>query len=335
MTRRILLAAAACLAVLTLSACGTKQDRIATGSPTSLNLVLDYLPNPDHAGIYEAISDGAFRRSGLDVKPIVPPDPSSPLKLLAAGRADVAISYEPELLLARDHGLPLVAIGALVQKPLTSIMSLGNKPITRVSQLAGKTVGTAGIPYQSAYLKTILAKAHVPSSRVKEVDVGFNLVPAMLSHRVDATLGAFWNVEGVQLQRAHRKPHILRLDQVGVPTYNELVIVARAQDLHTKGAMFRSFLHALAQGHEALRRNPSQGVDTLLSADKNLDRGDTLASVKATLPAFFPSAPGKPFGYMDPQQWAAYSKWMFDNHLVKQPPTPRALTNEFLPGQGI
>jgi putative hydroxymethylpyrimidine transport system substrate-binding protein len=332
--RRPIAALAAFAAVLALAACGERTERTTpAGGRQQVDLVLDYLPNPDHAGIYAALKGGNFREAGLDVKPVVPPDPAAPLKLLATGRADLAISYEPELLLARDRGLDLVAVGALVQTPLTSIMSVGRKSISRVAQLEGKKVGTAGIPYQRAYLKTVLDKAG--AGPAKEVDVGFNLVPAMLSKRVAATLGAFWNVEGVQLQRRHKHPRIIRIDHAGVPTYNELVIVARAQDVRNRGAMIRSFLQALAQGHKAVRKDPNVGVDALLAADKNLKRAETAASVKATLPAFFPRNAKRPFGYMDPRAWAAYERWMVTNRLLKQPASPRALTNEFLPGEGL
>ena len=332
--RRPIAALAALCAVLALAACGEKSEQTKpTGGREQVDLVLDYVPNPDHAGIYAALKGGDFREAGLDDKPVVPPDPAAPLKLLATGRADLAISYEPELLLARDRGLDLVAVGALIQTPLTSIMSVGKHPISQVSQLAGKKVGTAGIPYQSAYLKTVLDKAGASSA--KQVDVGFSLVPAMLSKRVDATLGAFWNVEGVQLQRRHKQPKIIRIDHAGVPTYNELVIVARADDVRHRGPMIRSFLQALAQGHKAVRKDPNVGVDALLAADKNLKRGETAASVRATLPAFFPRSSARPFGYMDPKAWARYSRWMEANNLLKQPASPRALTNEFLPGEGL
>ena len=157
----------------------------------------------------------------------------------------------------------------------------------------------------------------------------------MTSGRVDATLGAFWNVEGVQLQRAHKHPRIIRIEHAGVPTYNELVLVARAQDLRTRGDEFRSFLHALAQGQRAVQKDPNVGVEALLAADKNLKRGDTAASVRATAPTFFPRDRKQPFGYMDPRQWAAYARWMLANKLIKQPAAPRMLTNEFLPGEGL
>ena len=144
MIRRLLvLVVPAVLLALGLAACGEKEEPTGGGARDRVNLVLDYLPNADHAGIYTAIAEGEFKAARLDVKPRTPSDPSAPLKLLAAGRADLAISYEPELLLARAKGADLVAIGALVQKPLTSIVSLGKRPIRSAASLEGKKVGTA------------------------------------------------------------------------------------------------------------------------------------------------------------------------------------------------
>ena len=118
------------------------------------------------------------------MQPVIPSESAEPLKLLAAGRVDMAISYEPELLLARDQGLKVVSIGALVQRPLTSIIAPASAHIKSVADLAGKKVGTAGIPYQAAELTAALQHAGVSPSKVQEVNVGFNLVPAMLSHEV-------------------------------------------------------------------------------------------------------------------------------------------------------
>jgi putative hydroxymethylpyrimidine transport system substrate-binding protein len=335
--RRLTCALLVAACAVTVAACGEKTESTNAPKRESVRVMLDFFPNADHAGLYAAQGTGAFRKAGLDVALQAPSDPSAPLKLLAAGKVDLAISYEPELLLARDKGQQLVAVGALVQKPLTSVMSIGRKAIADPRQLAGKTVGTAGIPYQSAYLKAILGKAGVDPRRVKEVNVGFNLVPAMLSGRVDATLGAFWNYEGVQLAQQRKRPKVIRMEQAGVPTYNELVIVARRDDLDTEGgAKVRRFLRALAQGMKALRQDPATGIDPLLRANRDLDRKLQEASVKATMPVFFPADTSKPFGFMAPGEWAAYGDWMARNRLLRNPPdAARALTDEFLPGQGI
>jgi putative hydroxymethylpyrimidine transport system substrate-binding protein len=337
MPRRLIALVLAVVAAASLAACGERKESAGPAKRQSLRLMLDYLPNADHAGIYAAQGTGAFNRVGLDVKLQTPSDPSAPLKLLAAGRVDLAISYEPELLLARDQGQKLVAVGALVQKPLTSIVSIGRNAISDPRQLAGKTVGTAGIPYQSAYLKAILARAKVDPTTVKEVNVGFSLVPAMLSGKVDATLGSFWNYEAIQLAQQRKRPKVIRMENAGVPTYNELVIVAREKDLaENGGARIRRFMRALGQGVKALRKNPESGIAPLLRANPDLDRRLQEASVKATLPVFFPADSSKPVGYMNASEWAAYGAWMARNRLLRNPPDPgRALTNEFLPGEGV
>jgi putative hydroxymethylpyrimidine transport system substrate-binding protein len=339
---RPILAPLLALAALLAAGCGEKAEPGAgapvSGSRQSLRVMLDYLPNADHAGLYAAKAQGDYARAGLDVTLTPPPDPSAPLRLLEAGRADLAISYEPELLLARDKGATdLVAVAALVQKPLTSLMSVGKNPIRSPRQLAGKRVGTAGIPYQSAYLRTIERRAHVDPGSVKETNVGFNLVPAMLSGRVDATLGAYWNYEAIQLQRAGRRPVALHMDQLGVPTYAELVIVARKGFLDQAGASkVRRFLQASARGYTRLRTHPEQGVDALVRADHGLDRGLQEASIRATLPVFFPAERDRPWGWQDRDAWDHYALWMKQHGLLHgQPIGGAAITTEFLPGEQL
>ena len=336
MKRLLPIAGALAALLLAMTGCGEKQDTVQpSGATRSLTLMLDYLPNPDHVGLYQALAEGDFARAGLDVKVQTPSDPAAPLKLLEAGKVDLAISYEPELLIARDKGAQLVSVGAIAQVPLTSLMSL-KRGFNGPRDLRGGRVGTAGIPYQSAYLQTILQRAGVPVDSVKETNVGFNLVPAMLSKKVDATLGAFWNVEGVQLRRAGRRPTIVRMEQVGVPTYDELILVARKDTLAAKGDEVRAFVQALARGYEAARADPQAATDALVRAAPDLDAGFALASVKASLPAFFPADRSKPFGWQDPKAWSAYGRWMFAHDLLGLEPNAggTAITNEFLAGQG-
>ena len=330
----IALLAAVALAV---PGCAEKPERGGSSGKTErFNVILDYFPNADHAGLYAAQASGDYDRAGLDVELKPPPDPSAPLKLLRSGKADVVISYEPELLLARDKGSDLVAVGALVQKPLTTLMTL-NGSIDSPADLRGKRVGTAGIPYQTAYLQTILRNAGIDPAEVKETHVGFNLVPAMLSRDVDATVGAFWNYEGTDLRRRGRKPTIMRMEKLGVPTYDELVFVARRKDLDPGFASkLRRFLRATAKGHQRLRANPEVGVDALLKVDPGLERGLQTDVVSETLPVFFPTDRERPFGWQEPTEWKKYGDWMYEQNLLKQPPdATKALTNEFLPGEGL
>jgi putative hydroxymethylpyrimidine transport system substrate-binding protein len=335
--KRTLTLAGVLAAALALAACGEVKDKLTpTGSPAqTLTVMLDWFPNADHVGLYQALADGDFTKAGLNVHVQIPTNPATPLQLLAAGKVDVAVSYEPELLLARDKGAPLVAIGAIVQRPLTSIVSIGSKHITTPAQLRGKRVGDAGIPYQHAYLTTILQRAGVPAGSVKEINVGDNLVPAMLSGRVDATLGAYWNYEAIQLAQAGKRPNVIHVENVGVPDYDELVLVTREDEIANRTNILRRFVQALARGYQAVRANPQAGVSALVAANPSLSSKLQLASVRATLSSFFPTDPNQPWGWQNQSQWTAYGEWMLDHHLITNPASvPNASTNQLLAGQG-
>jgi putative hydroxymethylpyrimidine transport system substrate-binding protein len=337
MTKHVALVAGAILAALALGACGAKKDTLtpAASQTQPLNLMLDWLPNADHVGLYAALANRDFTQAGLAVNVHAPADPATPLQLLAAGKVDAAISYEPQLLLARDAGEPLVAIAAIVQRPLTSIVSLGSKHITNAKQLRGKRIGNAGIPYQQAYLKTILAHAGVPAHTVKEVNVGDNLVPAMLSGRVDATLGAYWNYEAIQLRQKGKRANVIHVEDAGVPTYDELVVVVRENEIANQNGELRRFIQALGRGYQAVRTDPAAGVRALVGANPSLSPKLQLASVEATLPSFFPATTNLPWGWQDQKRWNAFGEWMLHQHLIKNASAiADASTNQLLAGQG-
>src|SRR5579875_901253 len=283
---------------LALAACGEVKTRLtpARGSVQPFTLMLDWVPNADHVGLYEALAKGYFRQAALDVRVETPSYAAEPLELLAAGKIDAAISYEPQVLLARNAGAPVVSVAALVQKPLTSIISTGSQHITTPQDLRGKTVGSDGVPYENAFLDTILAHAHVPRSSVKVVNVGFNLVPAMLSGRVNATISGYWNYEANLLRR---------------------------------------FVQALGRGYEAVRADPVSAVRTLVRMNPSLNYRLQLASVRATLPDYFPPA-GKPWGWQSQSQWHAFGEWMLGEHLIANGQAIEdASTDKLLAGQGL
>jgi putative hydroxymethylpyrimidine transport system substrate-binding protein len=330
-------ALAAVTCVLALAACGTKQDTLSAPGTHHFTVMLDFFPNADHAPLYAAIAHGYFRAAGLDVQLQAPADPSEPLKLLSAGRVDMAISYEPELLLARDHGMHVVSIAALVQRPLTSIIALPGHHVSSVADLAGKRVGTAGIAYQAAMLRTALQHAGVAPDSAHEVNVGFNLIPAMTSGQVDATLGGFWNYEAIQLRMMRRRPVVIPVDQAGVPPYDELVLAVREDEAHKDGQDLRAFLQALTRGERAVRADPAAAARLLVAANPELDPKLQLASISQTIPATHPTEAGRPYGWQDPSAWASFGTWMFSHGLIGQDPDTGLppFTNEFLPGQGI
>jgi len=309
-----------------LSACGEKSEDV-TAQAEPLSLTLDFYPNPDHAGIYLAQKLGYFEEAGIDLTIHTPADPAAPVKLLSAGRTDLAISYEPEVLLARDQGLGVVAVGALVNRPLTSMIWLKKSGIKGIGSLRGKTIATAGIPYQDAYLKAILARAELTPADVKTVNVGYGLLPAIVGGRADAMLGGFRNVEGVDLRLRGKDPVVTPVDRLGVPTYDELVLVAQRQRLDDDPEPVRLFLAALARGTAAAVADPAAATEALLEANRDLDPKLTRAEVAATLPLLSPR------GYMSPAAWTRFAGWMRDNELVSSLLAPAAvLSNAYLPG---
>jgi len=325
---RRLLTALAVLCALT-AGCGEKDESLEPGEAEQFEVMLDFFPNADHAPIYAAEAAGYFKDVGLDVEIRQPPDPAAPLKQVVAGRVDLAISYEPEVLRARDDGLAAQAVGALVQAPLTSIISLPQANIRRPEDLDGKLVGTAGIDYQTAYLEAIAKRA---GADVDERNVGFNLTGALLAKKVDATLGAFWNYEGTDLKMRGRNPQIIRLEQAGVPTYDELVFVANADQ--EDDDRIRRFMAALQRGTEDLQRDPQAGLKGLLDANPDLDPELQRAVVDVTLPLFQPPS-DKPYGWQDPAEWNDFARWMRDNQLLENLVNANgSFTNQYLPGEG-
>jgi putative hydroxymethylpyrimidine transport system substrate-binding protein len=324
---RVALAVAAVLAAVLLAACGEKSEDVA-GQPQPFSLTLDFYPNPDHAGVYMAEELGYFREAGLDVSVQTPSDPAAPIRQVAAGQTDLAISYEPEVVLAAEQGLDVLAVASLVDRPLTSLIWLKESKIGGVADLRGKTVATAGIPYQDAYLETILARVGLTPSDVKTVNVGYGLLPALVGGRADAMLGGFRNVEGVDLRLRGKAPVVTPVDRLGVPTYDELVLVANHEALEDDPKAVRLFLAALARGTAAAVERPNEATKALLAANPDLDPKLTEAEVAATLPLLSRE------GRMDPEAWSRFVAWMRENGQIEGEPAPAELfSNDYLAGR--
>ena len=314
-----------------LSACSEKREEVKAGGSTRLDLMLDFYVNPDHVGLLMAERLGYFEQAGLDVRMHVPSDPAAPIRQVASGNSDLAISYEPELITARSQGLPVRGIASIVDEPLTSLIWLPQSEIEDPADLSGKRVATAGIPYQADYLDTILDRAGVPAASVSQVNVGLGLLPALLGGRADAILGGFKNIEGVELQQRGDDPTVIPVDRVGVPTYDELVLVASEDTIDRRQEELRLFISALAKGTAAAIERPRQATQVVLEEGRGLDPSLTSAQVDATLPLI--EAPETaPYGWMNPNEWANFSAWMKAEGLITDLPSVEELIDsEMLP----
>ena len=294
----------ALLVVLVLAACGSSHG--AT-QKTHVSVMLDWTPNPDHVGLYVARAQGLFAKQGLDVAIHAPSDPTTPLKLVAAGKVDLAVSYEQEVFFAAAKKLPVQAVAAVVPVPLNSFMSI--EPAVRsLADLRGKTVGITGVPSDDATLKSAGLWGHV-----KVVSVGYNLLPALLSHRVDAVLGVYRNVEGIQLAQRGLHPTVIPVDRAGVPSYDELVLVASKSRLANKGYrdMVSRFVTAFAAGTTQARKNEPQAVAVLKKVTASPQKF-LAAATPATLRLLTTTC-------VDIAQWQRFSDWMHAQGLLKEP----------------
>jgi putative hydroxymethylpyrimidine transport system substrate-binding protein len=218
---------------------------------------------------------------------------------------------------------------------LAAIVSLPGARIVAPRDLAGTTVGTAGAGYQADFLRAIVDRAGIDPARVQRRDVGFALNDALLARRVDATLGGGWNQQAIDLRLRGRTPSVIRVGEAGVPTYDELVLVANEDALERDGGRIRAFIAALGRGTQDLRRGSDAAVERLVEASPGLDPQVARAAVEQTLPLLMPER-GRPFGSIDGESWQEFVAWMNDNGLLESTPdASEAFTNGYLPGAGL
>jgi len=301
-------------------------------APRPLTLWLDWYPNSDHAGIYVALAKGYYARAGLTVTPRVPTGTADALKLISHGAGDLAISYEPTVLLARAQGLPVVATAAIVQRPLDCVMALARSDITRPRQLQGKVVGIAGLPNDYTNLAAIVRHDGGDPRRVKVVVVGYGLLPNLLARRVDAVVGVYWTWEVLQAEQQGYHVTVMRLDQNGVPRYDELVFATSAARLQSEASTVRAFQRATFQGYAYAAAHPAEAARLLLRVPGVLSHSEPLIerSIRLLSPLFHDER-GR-YGTLSVARWQSYADWMTRTHLLQgRVDAHAALTTALLP----
>ncbi len=328
---RALMPVALLALAITAAGCGEKSED-SKAAPEELVVVLDYIVNPDHVGLFTALDRGYFEEAGLDVKVEVPSDAAAPVTVLAAGRADIVITYAPEILISRDKGLDVIAIAAMVDEPLTSLMWTAESGVQGVTDLEGGTVVTAGIPYQTEFLEAIAEQAGVDPESIEVPDANFDLVGGLISGSADAALGGYPNVEGVLLSRRGLAPTVQGVDELGVPTYDELVLAANGSALAEDSEPYRLFITALEHGTRAAVADPEAATETIIEAGYDVDPELVRAQIDATLPLLRRSE-GERYGQMDLEEWEEFGGFMYDEGaLDARPVAADAFTNDYLPG---
>ncbi|MEJ8574106.1 ABC transporter substrate-binding protein [Microbaculum marinum] len=299
--RPILFAFAVLVCLMPLSA--SAADR--------LTVLLDWFVNPDHAPLVVAAERGTFAEHGLDVELIAPADPAAPPRLVAAGQADVAISYQPNLYMQVKEGLPLSRIATLVETPLNALVVLEDSPITEMSDLKGKTVGFSVGGFEDALLGTMLEGAGLSLDDVELVNVNFSLSPSLYAGQVDAVIGAFRNFELNQMDIDGRPGRAFYPEEVGVPVYDELVLLAR-NDMLEDDRLPR-FVAAIEEATIWLTNHPEEGWDLFVAAHPDLDNELNKRAWFDTLPRF-----AKRPAALDRTRYERFGDFMKDRGLIEE-----------------
>ena len=289
-----------------------------------LTVMLDWFVNPDHGPLIVAQEKGYFAEAGLEVELIAPADPNDPPKLVAAGKADLAVSYQPQLHVQVGEGLPLVRIGTLVATPLNSLVVLKDGPIKSIADLKGRKVGYSVGGFEDALLAAMLAKHGLSLDDVTLVNVNFSLSPAVISGEVAAVIGAFRNFELHQMDLVKHPGRAFYVEEEGVPAYDELILVANKASLAKPELM--AFLSAVERATQYIVNHPQESWDIFKKSGPDLDDELNRLAWKDTLPRFAlrPAA-------LDEGRYLRFADFLKTHGLVKSLPPLSDYAVELMP----
>jgi putative hydroxymethylpyrimidine transport system substrate-binding protein len=306
------LAALLAAALLLAGAAGCDGDGAEPGAPERAALVLDFVPNAVHSGIYAAQRRGYYDDAGVELTIRQPGESTDAPKLLEAGRTDFAILDVHDLGIARERGLDLVGVMPIVQRPLASVLARGGDgPVRRPRALQGHTVGVTGLPSDEAVVDSEVSADGGDPDRVDRVTIGFAAVAALAAGKVDAATG-FWNAEGVALRQRGVPIRIFKVDRYGAPPYPELILTASRRTLERDSDLVDAVVAATVRGYDLAADDPDAALDDLLAAVPGLDRAEQAAQLN-TLGSDLRPAPFDPTVL---REWAA---WDLEHGLLERP----------------
>ena len=307
---RLLLVTA--LAALVCSGCGAVSGGDRPGQDATL--LLDFTPNAVHSGIYLAKARGYDEAEGVQLRIRRPGASTDAPKQLASGRVDLAILDIHDLGLTRERGADLVGVMAIVQQPLAAVIA--RPGITRPRQLEGRRAGVTGLPSDDAVLRSVVAGDGGDPARVRTTTIGFDAVKALLAGRVDAAT-AFWDVEGVALQRRRPGFKEFRVDDFGAPSYPELVLCATRDTIAERAPLVRATIRALQRGYQQAQADPESAVGAVLDANPDLSRDELSAQMDEVAPAFSAGALG--IGQLRLPELRAWAAWDHRFGILRRP----------------
>lgn len=284
-----------------------------------LTVILDWFENPDHGPLIIAEEKGYFADAGLEVEIIAPADPATPPKIVAAGDADIAVSYQPQIHLQVDGGLPLTRIGTLVATPLNCLLTKADGPIASIADLKGRKIGYSVAGVEEALMTAMLARHGLSLNDVEMINVNWSLSPAVMTGQVDAVLGAFRNFELTQMRLEGVEGRCFYLEEEGVPVYDELIYVANrdrvAADPAHRDALLR-FLRATEKATQYMVNHSEESWEMFSATSAELQDALNAQAWIDTLPRFAlrPTA-------LDPGRYDAFADFLKNAGLISAPQT--------------
>lgn len=334
MSRRLLAVGMTAVLIAGVGGCGGGGSE-TTKNPSpqkvhQLEVTIDGRFGPENVGIVMAQKLGYFDELGLEVALYNPLNPRRPVRYVNEGVVDLSITHEPEVALAQEKGVPVVAIGSVTSRPTAAMIWLKRSKIRSIGDLAGKTIAIPGALFQKLFLQNILARAGLTLSEVKLETVDYGLVRSLVSGKADAIFGGSWNLEGVELKREGLDPIVKRVQSLGGPSYDELVVIARRDRLAKEPEAIRAFMSAVARGTAAAAEHPRAAAKAIVEIAKEIEGATKSArlmegELRATLPLLSRSS------HMSFEQAKRLVDWMHGQGLLRHPPLASALlTNDYL-----
>ncbi|NCB29398.1 MAG: ABC transporter substrate-binding protein [Clostridia bacterium] len=315
------------LTALLLTGCGSAAPQAAKPTDKSLqevNVVLDWYPNALHAFIYDAIEKGYYEAEGLKVNVQFPSNANDAMSLVAAGKAQVGLYYQQDVIQARaNQNVPVKSIGAVVQSPLNIVLSLKDKNITTPKDLVGKTVGYAGTELSESIVKSIMDYANTDFSSVKMVDVGFDLMSSMTTGNVDATIGCLVNHEVPQMEKEGFQVNYFSPSDFGVPNYYEGIFLANDDMIAKQPEVLAAFLRASAKGFADFKNDPDATLKILLDNQDEANFALDPAVEKQSTETLLPLMESKDAKFLSQTAdcWQENIDWMYAQGLITRKPT--------------
>ena len=294
-------------------------------------LTLDEHEGPTSVGIMMAADRGYFADVGLSVWIGDPQTPNRPVRYVAGETVDLGVTHLPEVALAQHRGAPIIAVGSLVPEPTAAMIWTRDSKVHGLRDLKGKTIAITGLPFQEQFLQSVLARQGLNPKDVTVKKVGYELVNSLLFHKADAIFGGSWNLEAVELEELAQKPTVTRVAKLGVPAYDELVVIARKDRVAREPKLIRNFMSAVARGTAAAIKDPAAAVKVIEEGDEgNPDSTPeiTKAETEATLPLLSRD------GFISPVHAERLVEWMVRQGMLnREPQISQLLTNRFSPAR--